>query len=434
MEDPISAEYLRRIESGIKKLEKDKEVTPRNKEIIFDFLNDAKADGVKDKRIYKLLGLTKNLALWLNNDFDKATEKDIKKLIAENLENGKYKEWTKWTYKRVLKKLYKFLKKPELMEGIKIKPERKERISRNEILSQEDIKSMIKLSRGPRNKAIISLLWECGMRSEELRRMKRKHFVSGESPHVMVPGVKESPKIRQIPIGDSVVYLSKWLENHPIENPEAYLFPCLATKSIGGMITSTTLNKILRYAGEKAKISKPFYSHAIRHAAATYLGNYYSESQMNNHFGWRQGSQMAKFYVHSGPQDLENAFYRMKGVCIKCKSKGSLPKSDYCSGCITNMKNEPRSELTPIKCPVCGEINMATAKICARCSIGLDPKTRLNHENRQQEYVNVRKDLEITNKKLDNVMSILNKFMAKEYPEKYKAEMENSRSLIKQTE
>lgn len=394
-DDPVEEQYKRMYESSLRTVLNSKQVSEGNKNVILDFIDKCHADGIKTKRIVKLIGMVRKLAEWADKDFAEFTEKDVTKLIADKIERGDFKDWTKWSYKRVIKKLFKFLKKEDIIKDIKVSFKKEERISPDEVLEPDDIRKMLEAAENPRDKAIVSLLAEIGMRSEEARRLKISHLLLGENPKILVPGVKESPKIRELPVVDSVPYLTRWLEIHPgRKDPESYLFVSLSINCRNRMLSHTRIFKLITGLKERTGITKPCYPHALRHAAASRLGRYFNESQLNWWFGWKAGSRMAGEYVHLGQNHIQDAYYRMRGVCVKCKKNDALPKSDFCDVCIGDCSAAPRRELEPVKCPRCDTPNEATALLCKRCSLGLDPKARTDYDKSRSESAELRKQLE----------------------------------------
>lgn len=90
-----------------------------------------------------------------------------------------YSDATIYTYKTVLKKFFKVVGKPELLDPLKErkKKENDEKIERGKLLTKEDIESLISATMNPRDKAIIATLYESGARRGELLAVKRKHIV-----------------------------------------------------------------------------------------------------------------------------------------------------------------------------------------------------------------------------------------------------------------
>ena len=52
----------------------------------------------------------------------------------------------------------------------------------------------------------------------------------------------------------------------------------------------------------------------LRHSRASVLANYLTEAQMRQYFGWVQGSDMPRIYVHLSGRDIDKAVYKMYGM------------------------------------------------------------------------------------------------------------------------
>ena len=100
------------------------DVRAANKKLIVDFIEAAKTGKLKDgekitlKRQYKYITVLKRLDMMLEKDFHKATKKDIENVVdkinsmtvTRKRETFDAAAWTKYTYKVILKRFYKWLK------------------------------------------------------------------------------------------------------------------------------------------------------------------------------------------------------------------------------------------------------------------------------------------------------------------------------------
>jgi len=102
----------------------------------------------------------------------------------------------------------------------------------------------------------------------------------------------------------------------------------------------------VRGLAERAGIKKRVTPYSFRHGRATQLANHLTESQLCQHFGWRQGSNMPRIYVHLSGRDVDNRLLELHGlkpkgndgleqtikVCPRCQGKNS-PASSFCNRC-----------------------------------------------------------------------------------------------------
>lgn len=97
------------VHNKIAKIKADPDLTKRNREKILEFHRWIVAQGLGSERQHKYLQSLQNIGHWLGKDFEKATGKDIIRVLADHVENNGYKEWTKVNYRQVLKKFYRWL-------------------------------------------------------------------------------------------------------------------------------------------------------------------------------------------------------------------------------------------------------------------------------------------------------------------------------------
>jgi integrase/recombinase XerD len=122
-----------------------------------------------------------------------------------------------------------------------------------------------------------------------------------------------------------------------------------------------TLKKIAKRAG----IQKKIYPHLFRHSRATALANKLTESQMKEHFGWVQGSDMAATYVHLSGRDVDNAFLKIHGL---------VP-----------VENSQEDKLKLKTCQRCKEHNSPSSKFCTKCGLPLDEQMIATVEKQRQK-------------------------------------------------
>ena len=343
MEDVHS--YSKRYEIAIRLL-RESGISQKNKELIEKFCNDCFAQGITAGRVQKYAYILRKVAEWLGKDFDKATEDDLKKVVAM-INTTPFTDWTKYDYKRSIKKFFRWLGREEVISWLKCREIRNRKLP-EEILTEEDIRKMIDAAKTPRDRAIISVLYESGCRVGEFLSMKIKNVSFDRYGAVIV--VHGKTGYRRIRLVSSVPYLAEWLNRHPLnDHPEAWLWISLSRLS---RLPYNSLRTILRIIAEKAGVKKKVNPHAFRHARATHLANFLTEAQMKEFFGWVQDSDMASVYVHLSGRDVDRAILKLYGMEMDDESNGEL--------------------LKPKKCMRCGETNPATNQVCQRCFFPLD--------------------------------------------------------------
>lgn len=347
----------KRLERLIERIEQSKAISKNNKKLIFDFKRYIEIEETLSvSRVERIVSILLEIAEWMDKDFDKVTKEDMTKLI-EKIHSQNYKEWTIYTYKVIIKKFWKWLKKTEdaYPEEVKwIKPRVKNRTHKlpEELLTEEDIKKLIEVADNTRDKAFVAMLYESGCRIGEIATLTIKNvsFPDSYGCIIIVSGKTGDRRIRLI---EASSYLAKWISSHPFrDNPESPLWIKLCLKSAQA-ITYTAFTKILKELAVKADIKKRIHPHLFRHSRATKLANYLTEAQMKEIFGWTQASDMASIYVHLSGRDTDEAILKLHGLKKDAK------------------------EVKPKICPRCKHSNPITSDICEQCGLALDVKTAI---------------------------------------------------------
>ncbi|MBT3450468.1 tyrosine-type recombinase/integrase [archaeon] len=371
--------YERRYNNAIKRFKK-ANITSRNRNFIFRMCDDFIIDGLSQARLLKYIDVMLSYAKTINVDFDKLTKDDLKLYVSE-LQKSNYSTWTKHTNKIIIRKFFKWLYQcegkeyPEIVKFITIRMKRSDMNlpSEGDLLTEKEVKKIIDTAEHPRNKAIISCLWEAGARISEIGNLKIKNVCFDKFGVVIsVKGKTGSRKIRLI---SSTQYLLAWISIHPLK--EDLNSPLWVV--IGGPMKDRNnikkinyggLSRIIKLTSKNAGIKKRCNPHTFRHSRATFMANHLTEFQMNQYFGWIQGSNMPSTYVHMSGKSVDDAIYAMNG-----------------------MKEVERQETVakPSFCPRCEAVNANDNKFCYKCGASLNLKSMMEIEQRQKDYFNQRK-------------------------------------------
>ncbi|MCK4456477.1 MAG: tyrosine-type recombinase/integrase [Thermoplasmata archaeon] len=334
-----------------------KDISKKAKDKILKFQRDRIAEGIGHARILRYLDDLPKLARLLDKDFEDVTADDLRRVLHE-IEEQELAEASKTEFRKTIKVFYRWLnggeRYPECVEWIKTTEKRSNNKLPEELLTEEEVKRMISSAWSPRDRAIISLLWESGCRVGELLTMRIKN-VSFEENLTRI-AIHGKTGARRVPLLDSTPYLAEWLENHSLkEDSNAFLWVGIGTVGRGQYLKYPALRKMLVQVAKKANVKKKVNPHNFRHSRATFLANHLTEAQMNQYLGWVRGSDMPATYVHLSGRDVDDAILKMRGL----KSK----------------EEEVESTLAPKKCPRCDLVNKATGKFCNRCGAILDVQT-----------------------------------------------------------
>lgn len=272
---------------------------------------------------------------------------------------------------------------PDIVSWISIRIGRSEKRlpSEGELLTEAEIQKLIANAYHPRDKAFIAMLWESGARIGEIGNLCLKHIAFDKFGTVIaVQGKTGSRKIRLI---SSTPYLATWINAHPFKHDSnAALWLNVGTTNNKKPMHYDAMRFLLTRLFKKAGVNKRCNPHIFRHSRATFMANHLTEFQMNQYFGWVQGSDMPSTYVHLSGKETDNALLKLNGIVV----------------------NDSKEEQTqnPRICKRCDTINPALNKFCCKCGAVLDVKTALAVEMEFKEQSSARN-------KSDNIMNELMK-------------------------
>jgi len=364
--------YEEKHQAALRRVEK-ANISVKNKELIFKYHNALILENLSKPRLMKYLETLKMIAQEMNTDLDKATIDDVKKFVAKVQLNSNYSPWTKKTYKIIIRRFYKWLygtkQFPEIVEWINTKISRSERRlpSEGDLLTENDIQKLLQMTEHPRDKAFISILWEAGARIGEIGTLCMKHVVFDK--HGTIITVKGKTGSRKIRLIASTPHLSTWINCHPLrEDKESALWLNIGAKKHHDQMTYGNMRMLLKNLFEKAGIKKRFNPHLFRHSRATFMANHLTEFQMNQYFGWIQGSDMPSTYVHMSGKEVDSAILQMNGI-----------KTEI---------NKEEIKIMPLVCLRCDTINTMDSKHCNKCGGILDLKYALELDEQKNESEN----------------------------------------------
>jgi len=349
-----------------------------NEKLILKFIKNLFAEGLSKPRIIKYANHLKVLSEKMGKKFMDVNKEDIITFLSD-LERSDYSAYTKKDYKVVLKRFFRFLEKGELIKNVKTTIKENRKKLPGEILTKAEVRKMIEAADHPRNKVIIAVLYEGGLRIGELASLKIKNIEFDE--HGAVLKVSGKTGERMVRVVGSASLLQQWLEMHPKrDNKEAHLWVNLSSNYKKEGITYQGIRQNLKRIAEKAGVKKKITPHIFRHSRATHLARSLTEAEMNVYFGWVQGSNMPATYVHLSLRDVDDKILEVEGV---------KPR-----------KKEKEDELRPIECPRCHYINSPVNRYCGRCGLILDEEERIKLELRSRQVSKDFPDINVDNAKL----------------------------------
>lgn len=360
----------------------DKTIPESTKETISDFVAFMQARGLTERTICKnLYCLSTFLKAVGNKDIKALTKDEVMKAIAI-VERSAYSPKTKSNIKISVKTFYKHIAGndefyPEQVRWIKAALKNAKRVLPEDILSEEEVLKILEAAREDRDKALIAVLFDSGIRVGELLTLRIKDVDLESRPaHLRVDG---KTGMRQIPIMFSVPYLGRYLDNCKGERKNTdYLWERYGRwAATNKALDRAGVVKILKVAATRAGVTKKVNPHAFRHARATYYACRLTEQQLKQFFGWTAESRMASTYVHLSGRDLDNSVLQVNGYEVQELKQPKLQSK---------------------VCPKCRTVNGAEMMWCGRCGSALEIEIAMAQDKTTELYADIINEPEVIKK------------------------------------
>lgn len=221
----------------------------------------------------------------------------------------------------------------------------------DEILSVQEIQSLIKACTWSRDRALISTLYESGCRVGELARMTWRDLIFDKHGVKCYIDDQKTKKRRYSRLTISAEHLGSWKKDCFDNSPDARVFVNLRTREPVEYFTVTRLIGRLQKA---SGIQKRITPHLFRKSRITHMiAQNYQESVIKQSMWGNLSTDMFSTYVCLAEQDIDSEFLDKSGIVVKADSV---------------------DRLLPIPCPNCHTINTVGSDYCYKCAFALSPQ------------------------------------------------------------
>jgi site-specific recombinase XerD len=301
-------------------------------------------------RIVKYIYTLKMISEHLDVSFRVVDKEDISQFLKW-LHSSGYSDWTVRDYEIVLKRFYRWIGKPELIDDIQSSKPGSNLVF-TDLIYEEDVLSMISNAQSEMIRAFVAVLFETGGRVGEIGGLNLKHVSFDSMGAVLHIDGKTGPRSPRIVW--SAAYLEQWMNKRP-ECSHSALWISLEQKPL----MYEALKKQFHTCARRAGIDKRIYHQLIRHSQASVLSGKLTDSMLKCYMGWSPGSNMPKYYVHLSGTAANDDVLRMYGLQSPAKADNVL---------------------WPRVCPACGKIHGPTHQLCIKCGVGVCDLPRTSDE------------------------------------------------------
>lgn len=336
----------------------------------------------------------------LGKPFRHASKDDIRNILKWMEQKG-YKASTNEKFRQVLKLYYKIVYGnneyyPEQIKWFSVqlgkeKGGKESSMDMAEYLEENEVQKLIDSAPTLQKKTFLACMYESGARPEEFLRLTSSDLrVDSDGAILMLRGKTGERRVRIIAFSK---LLQQWLEVHPLRKQNFYpMWVSEATNFKNIPLGLRGAQKIIEEALPKSGlVNKHARLYILRHSRATHLAKHFTEAQMSTFFGWVQGTQVVRRYIHLSGKDLDSTL-------LALSHEGSVKVEEY--------------GFKSLKCIRCSEDIIPGSNFCGKCSLPLNSSNKYTREmdlesqnkNLKLEVESIRQEM---HKRFSKIMSMI---------------------------
>lgn len=167
------------------------------------------------------------------------------------------------------------------------------------VLSKQEVKSILTVHRNSKHRAMLSLIYACGLRRGELINLKPADIDSKRN--LLIIRNAKGRRDRVAPISDKIIEMLR--EYYILYKPKVWLFE---GQKAGESYSEQSLQSVLKQAVVKCNIKKPVTLHWLRHSYATHLLENGTDLRYIQELLGHKSSRTTEIYTHVSTKNLRN--------------------------------------------------------------------------------------------------------------------------------
>lgn len=195
-----------------------------------------------------------------------------------------------------IKLFYKIIENNHLQLDLLYRPKREKTLPN--VLSKEEVKLILSALTNLKHKAMLSLIYSCGLRCGELLNLKPEHIDSKRN--LIIIKQSKGKKDRVAPLSNKIINLLR--EYYVAYKPSTYLFEGQIAKTA---YDERSLQNVIKRAVVKAKIAKPVSLHWLRHSYATHLLEAGTDLRYIQEILGHSSSKTTEIYTHVSNKNIQ---------------------------------------------------------------------------------------------------------------------------------
>jgi integrase/recombinase XerD len=166
------------------------------------------------------------------------------------------------------------------------------------VLSKEEVKRILSAPLNIKHKAMLSLIYSCGLRCGELIKLRPEHIDSKRG--LVLIKQSKGKKDRIVPLSGKILRLLR--DYYKVYKPDNWLFEGQVK---GNMYDERSLQSVLKQSVAKAGITKPVTLHWLRHSYATHLLESGTDLRYIQELLGHSRSTTTEIYTHVSNKEIQ---------------------------------------------------------------------------------------------------------------------------------
>ena len=166
------------------------------------------------------------------------------------------------------------------------------------VLSKEEIKLILNAHSNIKHKAMLSLIYSCGLRCGEMLRLKPEHIDSKRN--ILIIKQSKGRKDRITPLSNKIILMLR--DYYHLHKPKEWLFE---GQKQGEPYDERSLQNVLKQAIGKCQIKKPVSLHWLRHSYATHLLENGTDLRYIQEILGHSSSKTTEIYTHVSTKNIQ---------------------------------------------------------------------------------------------------------------------------------
>lgn len=240
-------------------------------------------------------GITTFLRFHHSKNLGDLTTKDLEEFNHQYIFKNGYSSSYQNIVINAVKLFFRKMEQREMDVELIERPRREHKLPN--VLSKEEVKAIIGAPVNLKHRAMLGLIYACGLRRSELLNLKPADIESKRG--LLVIRQSKGNKDRVVPLSEKVVAMLR--EYYMSYKPMVWLFEGLVR---GERYSDESLAKVLKSACVKAGIRKPVTLHWLRHSYATHLLESGTDLRFIQELLGHKSSRTTEIYTHVSIKSL----------------------------------------------------------------------------------------------------------------------------------